>query len=67
MGHWVSLQTPSGTISAWRADPPAASRGQVVVVQEIFGVSLMPVSGTRSRKGSCDGGRARCTASMTLL
>jgi carboxymethylenebutenolidase len=39
MGHWVSLQTPSGNISAWRADPPAASRGQVVVIQEIFGVN----------------------------
>jgi carboxymethylenebutenolidase len=39
MGHWVSLQTPSGTISAWRADPPAASRGQLVVIQEIFGVN----------------------------
>ena len=39
MGHWVSLQTPSGTISAWRADPPVASRGMLVVVQEIFGVN----------------------------
>ena len=39
MGHWVSLQTPSGTISAWRADPPASSRGALVVVQEIFGVN----------------------------
>jgi carboxymethylenebutenolidase len=39
MGHWVSLQTPAGPISAWRADPPATSRGQLVVVQEIFGVN----------------------------
>ena len=39
MGHWVSLQTPSGNISAWRADPPATSRGALVVVQEIFGVN----------------------------
>ena len=39
MGHWVSLQTPSGTISAWRADPPTGSRGALVVVQEIFGVN----------------------------
>ena len=39
MGHWVSLQTPAGAISAWRADPPAASRGMLVVVQEIFGVN----------------------------
>jgi carboxymethylenebutenolidase len=39
MGHWVSLQTPTGAISAWRADPAVASRGQLVVVQEIFGVN----------------------------
>ena len=39
MGHWVSLQTPDGTISAWRADPPVNSRGALVVVQEIFGVN----------------------------
>jgi carboxymethylenebutenolidase len=39
MGHWVSLQTPTGPISAWRADPPASSRGALVVVQEIFGVN----------------------------
>jgi carboxymethylenebutenolidase len=39
MGHWVSLQTPSGAISAWRADPPVASRGALVVIQEIFGVN----------------------------
>jgi carboxymethylenebutenolidase len=39
MGHWVSLQTPTGTISAWRADPPVSSRGALVVIQEIFGVN----------------------------
>jgi carboxymethylenebutenolidase len=39
MGHWVSLQTPAGAISGWRADPPTASRGMLVVVQEIFGVN----------------------------
>ena len=39
MGHWVSLQTPTGNISAWRADPPVNSRGALVVVQEIFGVN----------------------------
>ena len=39
MGHWVSLQTPTGNISAWRADPPVPSRGALVVVQEIFGVN----------------------------
>jgi carboxymethylenebutenolidase len=39
MGHRISLQTPSGNISAWRADPPVTSRGCLVVVQEIFGVN----------------------------
>jgi len=39
MGRWVSLQTPSGNISAWRADPPVSSRGALVVIQEIFGVN----------------------------
>ena len=39
MGHWVSMQTPTGSISAWRADPPANSRGALVVIQEIFGVN----------------------------
>ena len=39
MGHWISLETPTGTISAWRADPAIPSRGALVVVQEIFGVN----------------------------
>jgi len=39
MGHWVSLQTPTGQISAWRADPAIPGRGAIVVVQEIFGVN----------------------------
>jgi carboxymethylenebutenolidase len=39
MGHWVSLQTPTGNISAWRSDPPVNSRGALVVIQEIFGVN----------------------------
>jgi carboxymethylenebutenolidase len=39
MGHWISLQTPTGQISAWRADPPIPGRGALVVVQEIFGVN----------------------------
>ena len=39
MGHWVSLQTQSGAISAWRADPAIPGRGAIVVVQEIFGVN----------------------------
>lgn len=40
MGHWVSLETPTGdTISAWRADPAIPAIGALVVVQEIFGVN----------------------------
>lgn len=39
MGHPVSLSTPSGRISAWRADPPIPPHGALVVVQEIFGVN----------------------------
>lgn len=39
MGHPVSLSTPTGRISAWRADPPIPPKGAVVVVQEIFGVN----------------------------
>lgn len=39
MGHWIPLETLSGTISAWRADPAIPARGALVVVQEIFGVN----------------------------
>ena len=39
MGHWISLDTPTGAISAWRADPVTAAQGALVVVQEIFGVN----------------------------
>lgn len=41
MGHWldIELDTPSGAIAAWRADPTGPSRGALVVVQEIFGVN----------------------------
>jgi carboxymethylenebutenolidase len=39
MGHPVSLDTPTGRIGGWRADPPIAARGALVVVQEIFGVN----------------------------
>jgi carboxymethylenebutenolidase len=39
MGHWISLDTPGGAISAWRAEPSAPARGALVVVQEIFGVN----------------------------
>ncbi|MGH8076781.1 MAG: dienelactone hydrolase family protein [Lysobacter sp.] len=39
MGDWIDLDTPHGTIRAWRADPTGPSRGALVVVQEIFGVN----------------------------
>jgi carboxymethylenebutenolidase len=39
MGHPVSLDTPSGRIGGWRADPPIPAKGVVVVIQEIFGVN----------------------------
>ena len=39
MGHSVSLNTPTGRITAWRADPVNPPRGAIVVVQEIFGVN----------------------------
>lgn len=39
MGHPVSLSTPTGRISGWRADPPFEPRGALIVVQEIFGVN----------------------------
>ena len=39
MGQWIQLDTPSGRIAAWQADPPAAPKAGLVVVQEIFGVN----------------------------
>ena len=39
MGRDIVLDTPSGAIGAWRADPIAAPRGGIVVVQEIYGVN----------------------------
>lgn len=39
MGHWISLQTPTGAISAWRAQPAIPAKGALVIVQEIFGVN----------------------------
>lgn len=35
----IALQTPSGVIGAWRADPSGPPLGALVVVQEIFGVN----------------------------
>ncbi|MCB1555407.1 MAG: dienelactone hydrolase family protein [Xanthomonadales bacterium] len=39
MGHPVSLSTPLGRISGWRADPPFEPRGAIILIQEIFGVT----------------------------
>lgn len=39
MAHAIELDTPSGTIGAWRADPAGTPQGALVVVQEIFGVN----------------------------
>lgn len=39
MGRDIAIDTPSGSIGAWRADPEGAPLGALVVVQEIFGVN----------------------------
>ena len=39
MSQWMSLETPTGRIQAWRAEPPIPPKGALVVVQEIFGVN----------------------------
>ena len=39
MGRDIALDTPSGKVGAWRADPMGAPRGGIVVVQEIYGVN----------------------------
>lgn len=40
MGRWLELTAADGfRLSAYRADPPAAPRGGLIVVQEIFGVN----------------------------
>ena len=40
MGAWIKLKAGDGfELSAWRAEPPGAPRGGLVVVQEIFGVN----------------------------
>lgn len=39
MGHPVSLETPTGRIGGWRADPPIPAKGVLIVIQEIFGVN----------------------------
>lgn len=39
MGHPVSLETATGRIGGWRADPAIPAKGALIVVQEIFGVN----------------------------
>lgn len=39
MAEWQTLITPSGEVQAWLAQPETNSRGAVIVVQEIFGVT----------------------------
>jgi carboxymethylenebutenolidase len=39
MGTWIGLDTPHGTVGAWRETPATAPRGGIVVLQEIFGVN----------------------------
>jgi carboxymethylenebutenolidase len=39
MGRDIAFDTPAGSLCAWRADPMAAPRGAIVVIQEIFGVN----------------------------
>jgi carboxymethylenebutenolidase len=39
MARWINLETAHGTVRAWCAEPDAAIRGGVVVLQEIFGVN----------------------------
>ncbi len=39
MSQWIQLDTPSGRIGAWQADPSGPAKGGLVVIQEIFGVN----------------------------
>ena len=39
MGNWIELDSGHGAVAGWRADATGASRGALVVVQEIFGVN----------------------------
>ena len=39
MGHWISLDTPPGPVTAWLAEPAGKPRGAVIVIQEIFGAN----------------------------
>jgi carboxymethylenebutenolidase len=39
MGTWIEIDTPHGSIAAWKAFPDAEPHGALVVIQEIFGVN----------------------------
>jgi len=39
MGYPISISTPTGHISGWRADPSIPPRGAIVLIQEVFGVN----------------------------
>jgi len=39
MGQWIKLETAAGPVRAWQAHPPAAPRGALIVLQEIFGLN----------------------------
>ena len=39
MGHWITLDTTHGQVSAWLAEPAGTPRGALIVIQEIFGVN----------------------------
>ena len=39
MGRDIAIDTPDGSIGAWRADPEGAPLGALIVLQEIFGVN----------------------------
>ncbi len=40
MAEWQTLITPSGDVQAWLAQAESSSHGAVIVVQEIFGVTV---------------------------
>ena len=39
MGYWIPLDTASGPVAAWLAEPTDKPHGAVIVIQEIFGVN----------------------------
>lgn len=39
MGHWIQIATRTGPIRGWRVEAVGGRRGNIVLVQEIFGVN----------------------------